>query len=152
MDGDVLLGDSQKPRDHLLVVGLVLGAAPDRAGVAFNLSNAVHGLQSGMSQQRHLVGRLDHTPARLRRIERADGIADILCQQAGGISQGTIVRIELLTGDAVVHTAVPFDLEFGACLLRPPVAIRQHHHTSPDRFHFDHTRHRQGFGGIKVNY
>ena len=50
VDGDVLLGDSQKPRDHLLVVGLVLGAAPDRAGVAFNLSNAVHGLQSGMSQ------------------------------------------------------------------------------------------------------
>ena len=124
VNGDVLLRDSQKMRDHFLVVGLVLGTAPDRAGVAFNLSNAVHGLQSGMSQQRHLVCGLDHAPARIRRFERTDSIADILRQQTRGIGQGTIIRIELLTGDPVIHTAVPFDLEFGARLLRPPVAIR----------------------------
>ena len=149
MNSDILLRDPQKTRNHLLIVRLVLRAAPDRAGITLNLCNTVHGLQRGVSQKRHFVGGLDVI---LRIVKHTDRIANILSQQPGSVGQGAIIRVELLARHPVIHTAVPVDFEFGARLLRPPVAIRQYHHAGPDRFDLDHTWHGQSFRGIKVDH
>ena len=83
MNRDILLRDPQKTRDHLLIVGLVLRTTPDCAGIAFDLSDAVHRLQRGVSQERHFVGRLNDL---IRRIQDTPRVTNVFRQYAGRVS------------------------------------------------------------------
>ncbi len=50
IDRDILLGYAQKPRDDLLIIGLILGATPNGTSVTLDLSYAVQRFHRGMCQ------------------------------------------------------------------------------------------------------